>query len=104
MFTTSSPSPNCPDQTKRILGIILTRTLPEVSESKSMLALLTASPMFRHHDKKTKKADMRKAKAHAPTAEELDSELARYMGHEYVAKKLDEELDAYFKSGDAESH
>ncbi len=104
MFTTSSHSLKYADQTNRTLAIILIRTLPEVSESKSMLALLTANPICRHHDKNNKKAGMRKAKAHAPTAEELDNELARYMGHEYVAKKLDEELDAYFKSGDAESH
>ena len=57
----------------------------------------------RAQDKHQKKGDLRKAKAHAPTADELDSELAKYMGNEYVAKKLDAELDAYFKAGETEN-
>jgi hypothetical protein len=55
----------------------------------------------RHTDKK--KSEIRKAKAQAPTAEELDNELAKYMGQEYMEKKLDEELDAYFKTGEADN-
>lgn len=44
--------------------------------------------------------DKRKAKAAAPTADDLDSELMKYMGNEFVAKKLESELDDYFKSAD----
>ena len=48
---------------------------------------------------KPTKADKRKSKIAAPTAEELNNELERYMGEEVVVKKLDEELDSYFNAG-----
>ena len=47
---------------------------------------------------KPSKTDRKKARAAAPTAEDLNNELAKYMGEEYVAKKLDDELDSYFKA------
>jgi hypothetical protein len=43
---------------------------------------------------------LKKAKAHAPTADELDNELMKYMGADYQAKKLESELDAYFQKPD----
>jgi hypothetical protein len=49
--------------------------------------------------KKLSKGDRKKSRAAAPTAEDLNNELAKYMGEEYVAKKLDDELDSYFKAG-----
>lgn len=39
-------------------------------------------------------------KAAAPTAEDLDNELMKYMGEDYQAKKLESELDSYFQKGD----
>ena len=57
----------------------------------------------RGKDKHQKKGELRKAKAHAPTADELDNELMKYMGNEFVAKKLDSELDAYFRAGETEN-
>ena len=46
------------------------------------------------------KTDKKKTKAAAPTAEELDMELMKYMGNEHVVKTLDGELDEYFKSAE----
>ena len=46
-----------------------------------------------------KKID-KKMKAAAPTAEDLDNELMKYMGADYQVKKLESELDSYFQKGD----
>ncbi len=42
----------------------------------------------------------KKAKAAAPTAEDLDNELMKYMGEDYQSKKLESELDAYFQKNE----
>ena len=53
---------------------------------------------LRNNKKQNQKGDMRKAKAAAPTVDDLDNELMKYMGQEARAAKLDDELDAYFKA------
>ena len=65
------------------------------SVRESTLHKYEYSATFRNNNAK---ADKKKIKAAAPTAEELDSELMKYMGNEQVAKTLDGELDEYFKS------
>jgi hypothetical protein len=88
------------------------RSKSEKAAARDLLVISTREGMSAHqfivsiprpNDKVHKKTELRKAKARAPTAEELDSELAKYMGNEFVSKKLDDELDAYFKTSEAEN-
>ena len=64
------------------------------------MSTCNAFPKFRQ-GKGNQKFNLKKAKAHAPTADELDSELMKYMGEDYQAKKLESELDAYFQKSDS---